>query len=129
MGMYTLLEINAELRKDTPDEVLDTIRHYAGEAPDAIPTWVPRQRNPLNGYSAYFPGKVFTEIRQDAFGDLFLEARSSIKNYAGDIESFLEWLSYYVRAGSGPGHLWARTHYEEDFEPTNYYLVTPEELN
>lgn len=46
-----------------------------------------------------------------------LRAVSSIKNYGGEINMFLNWITPYVREG------WAKTQYEESVRITNYVFA------
>ena len=51
-----------------------------------------------------------------------LSTRSSIKNYANEIETFLDWIKPYIESGSGYRDMYAIVTYEEDETPKIYYL-------
>jgi hypothetical protein len=53
---------------------------------------------------------------------LVLSTRSNIKNYKQEIETFLEWIKPYINGGSGSRNMYAIVIYEEQDEPTIYYL-------
>ena len=50
-----------------------------------------------------------------------ISTRSDLKNYSNQIEKFIEYITPYVRHGSGYGHeIFAYVQYEEDDFPTMY---------
>jgi hypothetical protein len=128
MGMYTELIFGARLKKDTPNEVIETLRYLVGdiEKPEkvAIDLW----RNPLNFGSYYFA--VNSPVRKMWFDEIdekwHISTRANIKNYESDIEKFLEWIKPFVAGGSGTRDMYAIVIYEESDEPTIYYLYEAE---
>jgi hypothetical protein len=128
MGMYTELIFGAKLKKDTPNEVIETLRYLVGdiEKPEkvAIDLW----RNPLNFGSYYFA--VNSPVRKMWFDEIdeewHISTRANIKNYESDIEKFLEWIKPFVAGGSGTRDMYAIVIYEESDEPTIYYLYEAE---
>ena len=52
----------------------------------------------------------------------FLLNRSDLKNYEGEIESFFDWVAPYAEKNSDKQFIGYEL-YEEDDEPTMYYLT------
>lgn len=124
MGMYTELIFGASLKTDTPKEVIDTLRYMVGyiEQPEKLA--FDSNRNPLSGGSHYF-GVISGATKMyynDTANCWVLSSRANIKNYDSDIETFLEWIKPFVDSGSGDRDMYAITIYEEQSEPTIYYL-------
>jgi len=126
MGMYTELILGCSLKRDTPAEVIQTIRNLVNGTPQSADSFKTTGRNPLRGGSYYFgvistePEFWFDDIRQA----WILSSRGNIKNYEREIESFLTWLQPYIDRGSGSNEMYAIVMYEEATEPTIYYLST-----
>lgn len=51
-----------------------------------------------------------------------LSFRANLKNYNQEIEKFLDWIKPYIEKGSGTRDFYAIVCYEEQAEPTIYYL-------
>jgi len=51
-----------------------------------------------------------------------ISTRSNLKNYNNEIETFLDWIKPYINSGSGNRDMYAIVMYEEQSEPTIYYL-------
>tara|TARA_R110002020_G_scaffold475163_1_gene708927 strand:+ start:26 stop:412 length:387 start_codon:yes stop_codon:yes gene_type:complete len=127
MGMYTELIFGADLKKDTPKEVIEALKYMMGETeekpisfplPDGRCEWL------FRGSSYYFGvNKAVSEMYKDNITDSYvLSTRSSIKNYANEIETFLDWIKPYIESGSGYRDMYAIVTYEEDETPKIYYL-------
>lgn len=127
MGMYTELIFGAELKKDTPNEVIEALKYMIGETkekpvnfplPDGRCEWL------FQGGSYYFAinNSVTKMWLDDIDKQWHISTRSNIKNYEGEIETFLEWIKPYIHSGSGGRDLYAITIYEEQDTPTLYYL-------
>lgn len=125
MGMYTELVFNAELAEATPKEIiigLGAIREGnfepLGETENPF-FKKPRWRSVFCCCSFYFTAfSVFHFEKDDISNTWWIGIKSSLKNYDGEIEAFLDWikphlaknymvLGYYI--------------YEEDGEPTIIY--------
>ena len=127
MGMYTELIFGADLKKDTPAEVIEALKYMIGETeekpinfplPDGRCEWL------FQGASYYFGvnrpvGKM---IYDDIGENWMVSTRSNIKNYEGEIEAFLEWIKPYIDGGSGARDMYAIVTYEEAEAPKIYYL-------
>ena len=125
MGMYTELIFGAELKKDTPEEVIDNLKYMVGEKelPEP-PEEVKDFWFVLRGASYYFG--VDSAVKELWFNDTceswHLSSRSNIKNYGEEIEAFLAWIKPYIEHASGGRDFYAIVTYEEAEEPTIYYL-------
>lgn len=124
--MYTELIFGASLKNDTPEQVINALKYIVGEIetkPLDFPLSEGRTEWLLKGSSYYFGvSEPITRLWQDLQNEWRLSARCSIKNYGGEIEEFLEWIKPYIDGGSGYRAMYALTMYEEDSEPTIYYL-------
>jgi len=127
MGMYTELIFGAELKKETPEQVINALKYIIGELEDKPNDFtLPKGRyeNVLRSSSYYFGiSKSLSKIWFDEISKSWkISSRSNIKNYENEIEMFLEWIKPHIKRGSGAKNIYAITIYEEDFEPTIYYL-------
>lgn len=123
MGMYTELIFGASLKKDTPDEVIETLQILCG-IKDVPENFDYPKRNPFYAQSYYFG--VSSSIPFMYFDDTcktwIVSTRGNVKNYDNDIEYFLEWIKPHIESGSGIRDMYAIVTYEEASEPTIYYL-------
>lgn len=123
MGMYTELHFNAELRRDVPQDVLDVLALMVrdAETEPALPD------HPLfktdqwcvlfTMDSYYFAADTHSTLRFDDIAQRwFLNVRSNLKNYGGEIEQFIDWIDPYVDAY--PGNFLGFYRYEESEDPT-----------
>ena len=127
MGMYTELIFGADLKKDTPTEVIESLKYMIGEReekptnfplPDGRCEWL------FRGASYYFGvSRAVSKMMYDDIGENWIvSTRSNIKNCEGEIEAFLEWIKPYIDGGSGARDMYAIVTYEESDEPKIYYL-------
>ena len=127
MGMYTELIFGAELKEDTPDKVVRALKYMIGELegkpldfplPDDRCDWL------FQGSSYYFAiNYPVNKMWLDEIDHCWhISTRSNIKNYEGEIETFLEWIKPYIQGGSGYTDMYAIVMYEESDKPTIYYL-------
>ena len=134
--MYTEFHFNAELKWDTPKQVLDilammtNVKTIADPLPDPLPArdlfkcedW----RLMLLMDSSYFPADTHSTLRFDADDDVehggtwFLCIRCNLKNYEHQIEKFLDWIGPYVETG-GVRECLGYYRYESDEDPTLIY--------
>lgn len=131
MGMYTEIIFGAELKKEAPESIINTIQYLVDgkdvseleNAPDhdffrSERTWLIR-----SGGSYYFPGTVEPKFWHDDISQSwFLHFRTNIKNYDSEIEKFIDWIKPYIGDGVGGRRFFAIVTYEEQDEPTIYYL-------
>ena len=132
MGMYTELILGCKLKPETPQEVIDIIKWMCepddkrGEPPEAYPFSSKGRMKWLFRMSSYYFSVSSTPAPHFVFdenGDNWiLSTRSNLKNYEDEIETFLEWLKPHIESGSGEREFYAIVTYEEQEEPTIYYL-------
>jgi hypothetical protein len=124
MGMYTELIFGAELKSDTPIDVINTLRYLVGDIDIPSNLLYTEDRNPLMGGSYYFGVNTsVTKMYFDEISDAWvLSSRANIKNYGNEIETFLEWIKPFISQGSGNREMYAVVIYEEAETPSIYYL-------
>jgi len=138
MGMYTECILGCRLKENVPADVLETLnfmfREFKAGEPAQVP-W-PNSNHPTgercnwmlhSGGSCYFGAPSGDRTLQPDGLGVRLSARFNIKNYDNEIESFLEWLRPHIQQGSGTREFFAIVTYEEQAEPTIYYLDNPVE--
>jgi len=125
MGMYTEIHFNAELRKDTPADVLAVLHFMLGDEGAGEPEKMPehplfgdtRWRFMLRCDSYYFDADTHSTLRfDDIAGAHYLCIRSNVKNYSGEIDLFVDWITPYLDKHEGDFLGFKR--YEEDEWPT-----------
>lgn len=135
MGMYTALVLDARLKDDTPQGVIDVLqRMISGTEVSSDPRSLPdhglfgdtRWSWMLRGSSAYFPLEREPSLRAPFYYShghsdtpVLLSVGFSIKNYDNEIELFIDWLTPYVYEAIG----W--TMYEENEAPTPIVIGWP----
>ena len=127
MGMYTELIFGAKLKKDTPKDIIESLKYIIGyreEKPKNFTLPEGRCEWLLRGESYYFAiSNPVCEMWLDSICNQYrISTRSNIKNYENEIETFLEWIKPYISGGSGCRDMYAIVIYEESDEPTIYYL-------
>lgn len=127
MGMYTELIFGAELKKDTPKQVISALQYMVGiteEKPLDFPLPDGRCECLFQGTSEYFGinAPVSKLWKDETLDSYHISTRSNIKNYCGEIEAFLEWIKPFIDSGSGYRDMYAIVTYEEAEEPEIYYL-------
>ena len=119
MGMYTEVFVNVDLKKDTPKEVIETIRamcnkDHTSPSLDGKPD---RWAYMFNDGSYYLPRTECGLLtKDDLTGSYSLLAKGGIKNYGSEIEQFFDFIKPWVE-----DDFMGYTRYEEDREPTLFY--------
>lgn len=124
--MYTEIHLNAELRRDAPQQVLETLAYMTGtneQRPEPLPDHelfkAERWEGMLRCESYYFPLSVASSLDYDDIAQChYLRVRSNFKNYSSEIAAFLEWVMPWVAAGD---ECLGYYRYEEDNDPTLIY--------
>jgi hypothetical protein len=124
--MYTELVLNLTLKRSTPPEALAVLRHLANqdEEPAALPDHpffkTPRWGMVMQCSSHYFVPFALSKLHTTGYTDEFyLSTRSDLKNYANEIDLFVDWLTPYIDAIDGDFLGYKR--YEENESPTLLY--------
>ena len=109
--MYTALHFAAELKKDTPEVVIDTLKSMVeGGLPFKEPKELPehelfetdRWRYLFTMDSYYFAADTHATFRFDEIaGAWFLTVTSNLKNYDSEIQKFIDWIMPFVSASEG----------------------------
>lgn len=125
--MYTELIFGASLKKETPLAVINALKYMIGELkekPSDFP--LPEGRCEWLFQSGNYYFAVNNSVKTMWFDDIgknwVISTRSGIKNYENEIETFLEWIKPHLDQGSGSRDMYAVVIYEEQDEPTIYYL-------
>jgi len=127
MGMYTEIYVNVDLKKDTPDDVIEVLKVMCdmGSDPEVMDNYPARWAYMFNSGSYYTPNTYCHSLTVDDISNQWsLLGKGDIKNYSGDIEKFFEWIIPYV--DGCPGDFIGYSRYEEDSQPTLVFL--PDEL-
>lgn len=126
MGMYTHLVLNANLKEDTPKDVIGTLL-YLSDKTEVCPIdenhplyGVGRIRMVMCGDSCSFDGDTYYEFRFDEIQkEWSLTINSNIKNYDEEYQKFLDYIQPYITDD------WRKflgfIHYEEEENPTLIY--------
>lgn len=124
MGMYTELNIGVAFKEDTPENIIDILKYmlnYENDEPETTdhPLFkTPRWSFMLRCDSYYFDGHTDSSmIYNDISNQWYLNVRSNLKNYDGEIELFLHFIQPYLETTDFLGYM----RYEEYDDPTLIY--------
>lgn len=110
MGMYTALHLGVDLKKDTPHEVINTLKYMLEPHND------PRNPPPTPAHALFFDTRWQWMLLSDSYyfrhdthsvlttapsGYITLSVTCNLKNYDSEIEKFLDWITPYVDACVG----------------------------
>lgn len=107
MGMYTEVYLAIELKRDTPQEIINVLKFLAEDTHELPFELIPdhpffkceRWRWLFSMSSAYHPAAVINNFWQDDISKQWLiNIHSSIKNYDQEIQKFCDWIAPYVNA-------------------------------
>lgn len=121
--MYTELSLWFAFKDETPEYVISMVKDLVNWDDNETSM---SHRNPIRWWNAYF-WFAAVEPKLELFLDRYykISSRCSIKNYEWEIEELLKILEPWVSYWSWVNNMWAMTMYEEDSEPTIYYLDEP----
>jgi hypothetical protein len=128
MGMYTELIFGATLKKETPVKVLNTLfllmGHDNHNPEEETEQKITDGRNVFRFSSYYFGvSNCHSNMWLDGIQNQWIvSSRANLKNYEDEIETFLDWIKPWIEQGSGRRDFYAIVTYEEQDEPTIYYL-------
>lgn len=130
MGMYTELKLNCELKKDTPDDIIRSLRGLlAGKVimPDISHAlfFAERADRVLICDSYSFSAKSDSSLVKNDIDDWILKVQSNLKNYDNEILKFLSWIAPYIEEYE-EAIGWFR--YEEQELPTIIYATDEDEI-
>ena len=131
MGTFTELNFNSVLKKDTPIDVINTLRVMVDElAKKENPTPLPdhelfkdeesRWNIMLLCDSYYFDAETHSTLNyDDLIGSHVLCIQTNFKNYDNEVALFLDWINPYL--DKVKGEMLGYYRYEEDRKPTIIY--------
>jgi hypothetical protein len=135
MGMYTELVCAFELKKDTPQDVIDILRFMTGEQVgcnlskiNAHPLFqTDRWRFMLQCDSYYFEGQTHSEVKRDTVSgednpSYFVTIRCNLKNYNDEIDKFIDWVKTYIEYAGHDEYFIGYQRYEENKDPELIYV-------
>ena len=114
MGMYTQLLLDIELKKDTPKEIIDTLKEMVDIDGDCK-FWNNRLNWCFNSSSYYFNNNHHANIQFDEISEVYkLFVYCDFKDYDDEIKILLSWLKPYIEDN---GDMIGYTRYEEEEMP------------
>ena len=125
--MYTELVLKCETNEEIPENVTQVLEYLFGTGlePKTFPEHpffsLPRWRAVGNCSSFYHhPEKLSSIVKSLTWNSMYIFSRSDLKNYDGEIEAFIDWVTPYLRTYGKTciGWKW----YEEDAEPTLIFV-------
>lgn len=130
MGMYTEIIFGAELKRDTPKNIIDIIQKLVDGNEEEVeeiinhPFFFDERIWFMNSAGAYFIDPYPPRFTYNEYTKSWtLHFRTSIKNYSGTINKFLDWIKPYISYGSGTNNFYAIVTNEQEKEPKIYYLI------
>lgn len=127
MGMYTELHFNAELKQDTPKEIINILQTMLGkkEKPEMFPKHAffqtARWSFMLQCDSYYFDAATYSILKYDKISkSYYLCIRCNFKNYDDEIEKFISWIKPYLAKDEDEFLGFYR--YEETEQPTLIFM-------
>lgn len=119
MGMYTEIYVNVDLKKETPQEIIDTLKQIcANEQPDGFPE---ESLLLFNDRSYYTPCTYVRSLTYDEISQRWsFLGKGDLMNRNQEIEHFFDWLMPWVEGY--PGDFVGYRRYEEDQEPTLVFI-------
>lgn len=119
MGMYTEIYVNVDLKKDIPEEIINTLKAICDVKPESRYLQDKPSRWPylFNNGSYYTPNTRVSSLTFDKISRQYsLLGKGDIKNYEGEIEDFFEFIKPHSDTKFMGYH-----RYEEFEEPTLVY--------
>ena len=119
MGMYTEIYVNADLKEETPDSVVEVLKAMCEFNRDAkCLADRPERWSRLFGNGSYYtPNTQCAKLTFDSIAKNYsLLGKGDIKDYGGEIEAFFEFIKPWCDGG-----FIGYYRYEEDRAPTLVY--------
>ena len=121
MGMYTEIFVNLDLKKETPQEVINVLKAMCDmdDGAECLKDKPQRWSYLFNDGSFYTPMTSCRRlIYHESLGQYSLIGKGDIKNYGGEIQEFFEFIKpWCANSDAFIGYY----RYEEDREPTLVY--------
>jgi hypothetical protein len=129
MGMYTEIYVNVDLKKETPEDVINVLKAMCGmeDSDEKVLEPYPDRWNGLFYSGSYYtPNTRCHSLTYDNISNQWsLLGKGDIKNYEQEIQQFFEWIIPHVEGYSGDFIGYHR--YEEQRVPTLVFLPDDEE--
>lgn len=130
MGDYTELVLGVELKRSTPDYVINILKQMLSTEGrvidyDMLPDHTffqvsNRWQYMLLTGSYYFDGQPHSELRyDDGYGSYYLTIRCNFKNYRNELDLFLDWICRYIESEGFIGY----ERFEYAADPTLIYKL------
>lgn len=124
MGMYTEINIGISFKEDTPENFINIIKYLLGDITEQPELSqhnffnCDRWRMILTSDSYYFDSITYSKMEKNDIDERYhLNVRSNLKNYSGEIEKFLDFISSHIETDGFIGYM----RYEESENPTLIY--------
>lgn len=129
MGMYTEIYVNVDLKKDTPNEIIEVLKTMCDMVDSdskVLESYPDRWGSMFYSGSYYTPNTYCHSLTYDDITEKWsLLGKGDIKNYGQEIQKFFEWIIPYV--DGYPGDFIGYHRYEDDREPTLVFLPDEED--
>jgi hypothetical protein len=129
MGMYTEIYVNVDLKKDTPDEIIEVLKvmcDMVDSDSKVLEPYPDRWGSMFYSGSCYTPDTHCRSLTYEGITQRWsLLGKGDIKNYGQEIQKFFEWIMPYV--DGYPGEFIGYSRYEEDQKPTLVFLPDDED--
>jgi hypothetical protein len=131
MGMYTEIYINVDLKKETPDNVIQVLKAMCRMLPDqecseVLVDYPERWEYLFNSGSYYTPNTYCHSLTFDDISNKWsLLGKGDIKNYENEIDKFFEWIMPHIDAF--PEEFIGYSRYEDANQPKLYFMVGDED--
>lgn len=123
--MYTEIYVNVDLKKETPEGVIQVLKGMCGslsdeETEEVLKPYPGRWAYLFYSGSYYTPNTYCRLLEFDSITEKWsLLGKGDIKNYGQEIEAFFEWIMPWVNAF--PGEFVGYSRYEDQDKPTLYF--------
>lgn len=128
MGMYTEIYVNVDLKKETPDEIIEVLKamcNMEGSDKKVLEPYPDMWSCLFSNMSYYTPSTRCRSLTYDDITEQWsLLGKGDIKNYEKEIEKFFDWIIPYV--DGYPGDFIGYHLYEEHRVPTLVFLPDDE---
>lgn len=129
MGMYTEIYVNVDLKKDTPDEIIEVLKvmcDMVDSDSKVLEPYPDRWGSMFYSGSCYTPDTHCRSLTYDGITQRWsLLGKGDIKNYGQEIQKFFEWIMPYV--DGYPGEFIGYSRYDEVLKPTLVFLPDEED--